>query len=246
MSDSITFTLNGAKISACAGQTIMEAADAAGIYIPRLCAAKGLTPHGSCRLCTVLVNGRPQAACVQPVQEGVLVESDTDELREFRRNLVEMLLVEGHHFCMVCERSGQCELQALAYRFGIRTPDYPRQTVVREVDVSHHDVILDHNRCILCGRCVRASRDQDGKNVFQFVGRADTRRIGVNAEKGLGATDLDVADAAVSACPVGALLKKGTAFRHPVGTRPYDKTPIGADIEREEAASSSPASGRAS
>jgi len=238
MSATLEFTIDGKEISAQPGQTILEAAQQAGVYIPRLCWCKGLVPHGSCRVCTVLVNGRPQAACTQPVAPGVVVENNTEKVTALRRNIIEMLLVEGNHFCMFCEKSGNCELQALAYRFGITAPKYPYLFPQRDVDASHPDVLIDRNRCILCGRCVRASRDVDGKHVFDFVGRGPHKRIAVNAAARLAETDLKVADKAVEVCPVGAILKKRVGYAVPVGQRQYDQAPIGSDIE------AAPAGGR--
>jgi [NiFe] hydrogenase diaphorase moiety small subunit len=231
MSNPITFTIDGVEVRGQAGQTILQAADGAGIYIPRLCAFKGLSPFGSCRVCVVSVNGRPQTACTQPVAPGAVIENDTERLRRLRANLIEMLFVEGNHFCMFCEKSGNCELQALAYRFGIAVPQYPYLFPHRDVDASHPDVLIDRNRCILCGRCVRASRDVDGKNVFQFVGRGKEKRVAVNADARLADTNLDVTDEAVSSCPVGAILKKRVGYAIPIGKRLYDHRPIGSEIE---------------
>ncbi|HOJ02957.1 MAG TPA: 2Fe-2S iron-sulfur cluster-binding protein [Bacteroidota bacterium] len=228
----ITFEIDGIEVKAAEGQTIMQAADEAGMYIPRLCAMEGLIPFGSCRVCTVKVNGRFQTACTQPVAENLVVENDTEELLELRRNLVDMLFVEGNHFCMFCEKSGNCELQAMAYRLGITAPKYPYMFPAdRKIDASHPDIFLDHNRCILCARCVRASRDLDGKNVFQFVGRGKHKHIAVNARARLSDTNADVADQAVAACPVGAILTKRVGYAVPVGQRKYDHEPIGSDIE---------------
>ncbi len=231
MSDKLTLTIDGVEIKADPGQTIMQAADAAGIYIPRLCAMEGLSPHGSCRVCTVMVNGRPQSACTQPVADGMVVENDTEAILAIRRDIVDMLFVEGNHFCMFCEKSGNCELQALAYRFGITAPKFPYQFPKRNVDASHPDIFIDRNRCVLCGRCVQASRDLDGKGVFEFVGRGADKRVAVNADARLADTDMDVTDKALSACPVGALMKKRVGFEVPVGKRKYDHKPIGSDIE---------------
>jgi [NiFe] hydrogenase diaphorase moiety small subunit len=122
MNDKIKLTIDGREIEAERRQTILEAAEAAGVYIPRLCWMKDLTPFGSCRVCTVRVNGRAQSACTQPVAPGMIVENDTEEMQRHRRGLIDMLFVEGNHFCMFCEKSGACELQALAYRFGITAP----------------------------------------------------------------------------------------------------------------------------
>ena len=232
MSDTVTFLIDGAPVRGAPGQTILQAADAAGIYIPRLCNMDGLSPFGGCRVCTVMVNGRPQAACTQPVAEGMIVENDTEQMRTVRRDLIEMLFVEGNHYCMSCEKSGNCELQALAYRFGIAAPKYPYQFPKRHVDASHPDIWIDRNRCILCGRCVRASKELDGKGVFEFVGRGIMKRVAVNAESKLADTNADATDKAVEACPVGALLVKRVGFAVPVGQRKYDHQPIGSDIEQ--------------
>ena len=232
MSEKITFTIDGVEVQGNPGQTILDAADEAGIYIPRLCSAPGLAPHGSCRICTVMVNGRPQSACTQPIAEGMVVESETEKLNAVRRNIIDMMFVEGNHFCMFCEKSGNCELQAMAYRFGIPAPKYPYMFPKREIDASHPDIWIDRNRCILCGRCVRASRDLDGKSVFEFVGRGPDKQVAVNAEANLGDTDMDVTDKAVDICPVGALLKKRVGYIVPIGRRKFDHAPIGSEIEQ--------------
>jgi [NiFe] hydrogenase diaphorase moiety small subunit len=230
----ITFTIDDVEVTAERGQTILKAADAAGIYIPRLCAKDELSPFGACRVCTVLVNGRPQAACTQPVAPGIIVESNSEKVQTIRKRIIEMLFVEGNHYCMFCEKSGNCELQAMAYRFGITAPTLPYQFPERELDASHPSIFIDRNRCILCARCVRASRDLDGKNVFQFVGRGVNKKIAVNAWARLADTDLDITDKAVDLCPVGAILKKGEGFKVPIGKRLYDTKPIGSEIEAKE------------
>lgn len=230
MSQKIELTIDGREISAVPGQTILAAAEEAGVYIPRLCHLKGLTPHGSCRICTVLVNGRPQSACTQPVAPGMLVENDTPKVNGLRRNLLDMLFVEGNHFCMFCEKSGNCELQALAYRFGITAPKYPYMFPQRTLDASHPDILIERNRCILCGRCVRASQELDGKHAFDFIGRGAHKRLHVNAEARLADTDAAAEDRAVAACPVGSLLRKRVGYALPVGRRAYDHQPIGSEI----------------
>jgi [NiFe] hydrogenase diaphorase moiety small subunit len=230
----IRITIDGHAVEAKHGQTIMQAADAAGLYIPRLCSHKDLHPIGSCRLCTVIVDGRPQAACVKPAMDGMVIENDTPELLRHRRAIIDMMFVEGNHFCMFCEKSGNCELQAMAYRFGITAPQYPYQFPEKAVDASHPDLLLDHNRCIMCARCVRASQELDGKNVFQAVGRGFRRRIGVDGEKALGDTDMAADDRAADVCPVGCILRKRVGFRTPIGQRLYDRRPIGAEIEARD------------
>jgi len=230
----VTFTIDEHEVSGRAGQPILKAAAAAGVYIPRLCAYKNLVPHGSCRVCSVRVNGRIQAACVQTISDGMVVENDTAEIREFRTAILDMLFVEGNHYCMFCEKSGLCELQALAYRFGITVPQYPYLNPDRPVDLSHPDVYLDHNRCILCGRCVRVSQELDHKNVFQFVDRGYRKRLQVNGEA-LAATGLAVTDEVTASCPTGALMRKRVGYAVPIGQRPFDAQPIGAgNVQTED------------
>jgi [NiFe] hydrogenase diaphorase moiety small subunit len=229
----LTFTIDGVEVKGKSGQTIMDAADQAGIYIPRLCDVEGLEPQGSCRVCTVKVNGRPAAACTQPAEEGIAVENDTPEILHWRRDLVRMLFHEGNHLCPICEASGRCELQAMAYRLGILQPaKYPYLQPVRPVDASHPDIMLDTNRCIRCGRCIRASKDIDGKHVFGYVGRGIEKRVGVNGEN-LARTDIHLDDraAALETCPVGCIIRKGLGFFAPIGRRPFDDAPVGSDIE---------------
>jgi [NiFe] hydrogenase diaphorase moiety small subunit len=232
----VAFTIDGKAVQGEQGQTILQAAALAGIYIPHLCAMKGLTPWGSCRVCTVLVNGRPQAACTMPIAEGMVVENDTAELKDLRSSLVEMLFVEGNHFCMFCEKSGNCELQAMGYRLGMLSPRHDFMFPTRRVDASHPDVMLDFNRCILCARCIRASKELDGKHVFDFIHRGAHKRIGLNAASGAGATNLAVTDKAAEACPVGCIIKKRVGFAVPIGRRLYDTKPIGSAIESGRAA----------
>jgi [NiFe] hydrogenase diaphorase moiety small subunit len=232
MTDKINLTIDGKTIQGEPGQTIMEAARESGVYIPHLCYHKDLVPHGSCRVCTVIANGRAQSACTQPIAEGMIVENDTEQLKQLRQNIIDMLFVEGNHFCMFCEKSGNCELQALAYRLGIAAPKYPYMFPDRDIDASHPDIFIDRNRCILCGRCVRASRDLDGKHVFEFVGRGKDKRVAVNAEANLADTDASATDKAVEVCPTGSLVRKRVGYAVPVGQRMYDHKPIGSEVEQ--------------
>lgn len=230
-----TFTLDGQPVPFTEGETVMEAALAAGVYIPHLCYRPGYGHHGSCKVCTVAIDGHNAASCTTRAREGMAVETATPELADMRRALVEMLFVEGNHTCPACEKSGECELQAVAYHIGMAAPRFDFFFPARDLDASHPDVILDRNRCILCELCVRASRDVDGKNVFAIGGRGIRARLIVNAASGrLGDTDLAKDDAAVRVCPVGAILRKGDAYTKPVGQRTFDRRPIAA-VAIEEA-----------
>jgi [NiFe] hydrogenase diaphorase moiety small subunit len=230
----VTILIDGKEVQAQSSHTILEAADAVGIYIPRLCYHKSLPPGGHCRVCTVKVNGRPVNACTYPVAEGLVIENDTEELKTMRRTIIEMMFVEGNHVCPSCEASGNCELQALGYRLGLLAPQLPYFNRKRELDSSHKDLYIDRNRCILCGRCVRASRYLDKKVVFGFEGRGANKRIAVDAAQDLEETGMTAKDAAATICPTGSLVIKRKGWAVPVGQRTYDKAPIGSDIEQKQ------------
>ena len=232
-----TFTLDGKVIPFEEGETIMEAASAAGVYIPHLCHHPEFKPHGSCKLCTVSIGGRLGAACTNKAAEGMKVESETAALNADRLALTQMLFVEGNHVCPSCEKSGNCQLQAVAYHLGMLTPHFTHFYPARDVDASHPDVLLERNRCILCELCVRASRDVDGKNVFGIGGRGIKARLIVNSASGrLADTDLSVTDRAAEVCPTGAIIRKRHGFTIPIGKRLYDHHDIAevpvAGIER--------------
>ena len=221
------FTIDGRSIPFEEGQTIMDAAMAADIYIPHLCHSPEFTPHGSCRLCTVKLNGRAVAACTAPAVENSEVESDSEELKADRRLLLQMLFVEGNHVCPACEKSGRCRLQAVAYYCGMLAPELTHLYPNRVVDASHPDVVIDFNRCILCELCVRASRDSDGKSVFAVSGRGIGSHLVINSPSGkLGDSDFDAEDRAAHVCPVGAILPKHRGYDVPIGKRLYDLKPI--------------------
>ena len=229
-----TFTIDGKTIPFEEGQTIIQAASKAGVFIPHLCYHPEFKPHGSCKLCTVKVNGRQTASCTMRAMAGMVVESDTEEINAERRALTQMLFVEGNHFCPSCEMSGNCQLQATAYHLGMMSPHYDHFFPNRPVDASHPEVLLDFNRCILCSLCVRASRDVDGKNVFALSGRGIGTHLIVNAKSGqLADTDFKLADKAAQVCPVGVILRKRKGFAVPIGERRFDKAPISGALETE-------------
>lgn len=222
-----TFLLDGETIPFVPGQTVMQAAKAAGKYIPHLCWHPEFKPHGSCKLCTVKANGRFVSSCTMEAAAGVTIENRTPELDDKRRTLLQLLFVEGNHFCPSCEKSGNCLLQATAYDLGMMSPHFDHFFPDRPVDASHPDILLDFNRCILCSLCVQASEQADKKNVFVMGGRGMRgRRIIINSESGkLGDTDFAATDRAASICPVGVILKKRVGFAVPIGERKYDQAP---------------------
>lgn len=224
-----TFMLDGVELPFAPGQTVLQAALAAGHYIPHLCYHPEFRPHGSCKVCTARVEGRTVAACTTPVRSGMEVQSDTEELNGLRRTLVQMLFAEGNHFCPSCEASGNCVLQALGYDLGVLTAGFRHMFPVRPVDASHPDILLDFNRCVLCELCVRASSEVDRKGVFALSGRGITKHLVVNSASGeLADTDIALDDKAMKVCPVGVILKKRVGFAVPIGERRFDRRPISA------------------
>ena len=218
-----TLTIDGKIIPFEDGQTIMEAATAADVYIPHLCHHPEFTPHGSCKLCTVKVNGRNCSACTFPATEGQDVLNNTKELNDDRQKITQMLFVEGNHFCTSCEKTGNCQLQAVAYHLNMLDSHFPLFYPKREMDASHPDVMIDHNRCIFCTLCVRASQQYDGKDVFAISGRGINKHLIINSPNGqLNESDLEVNDKAAHICPTGAILIKRTGYQIPIGQRTYD------------------------
>ena len=228
--DKLTFEIDGKVCSANPGQTIIDAARENGVYIPSLCHFEGTKSPGSCRLCNVKVNGREMTACTTPVTEGMVVENETPELDELRKVIIEVMFVSGNHFCPSCEKSGNCELQALAYRYQMMVPRFPYEFPFIEVDASAKHIFLDGNRCIMCKRCIRLIK-KDGKSVFAFSGRGGEHlHVTMDVELASQLTEAE-AQEAMEICPVGAILKKEEGFRVPIGERMYDNVPIGTDIE---------------
>ena len=213
-----TITIDGREIPFKEGQTIMDAALAADIYIPHLCHRPGLKPHGSCKLCTVEVNGRSASACTLPAAKGQEISNNTEALNGVRKTITQMLFVEGNHFCPACEKTGDCTLQAVAYHLDMLDGHFPQFYPRREVDASHPGIVLDRDRCIMCELCVRTSREMDGKDVFAITGRGIDAKLIVNSASGkLADTDITTDDLAAHICPVGAILIKEHGYEVPIG-----------------------------
>ncbi|RFC35154.1 MAG: [NiFe] hydrogenase diaphorase moiety small subunit [Candidatus Nitrotoga sp. LAW] len=218
-----TITIDGQEIPFLAGQTIMDAALAAGVYIPHLCHRQGLTPHGSCKLCVVDADNRSVSACTMPAVAGQRISNNTPALNEVRKTITQMLFIEGNHICPSCEKCGDCTLQAMAYHLGMLDGHFPQFFQRRKVDASHPTIMLDRDRCILCELCVRASREVDGKNVFAIAGRGINAHLIVNSASGkLVDSDLETSDMAAHICPVGAILIKEHGYEVPIGQRTFD------------------------
>ena len=226
----ITIYIDGKECIAKASETIIQAATRAGVYIPSLCYYDGIKPTGACRICTVNVNGRPVTACTTKVADGMIIENDIPELNEMRKTIIELLIVEGNHYCMFCEKSGNCDLQALAYRFKILAPRFNYEFPDRQLEATKSKLLIDRNRCVLCKRCVQEVLTDEGKQLFALSKRGNQTQVNIEETLIDEITD-DVAEKAMSMCPVGAIIKKQKGYSTPIGERKYDKAPIGSKVE---------------
>ncbi len=233
MSTTIRFKIDGKEIIADPGQTVVEAARANGVYIPTLCNFEGLPPKGCCRMCTVKLNKRYMTACTTPVADGMEVENNIPEINDFRKGIIELLFVSGNHFCPACEKSGNCELQALAYRFQMMVPRFPFLFPQKNLDASSPKLIKEQNRCIMCKRCIKAIKDEKGRSYFAYQNRGNKLEVILDKKMGKEIPDA-LAHKAMDTCPVGSIIYKELGYYQPIGKRKYDKTPIGSDIEVQQ------------
>ena len=234
----VHITIDGKTVTALLGETILEAAKRADIYIPTLCHHPLISNSGACRMCVVEIEGTGRhnlnSACTTPAVESMVVITDSPEIKNQRRLNLELIFSERNHQCPYCEKSGNCELQALAYRLGMDYVRFPFLWPRKEVDASHPEIMHDANRCMLCARCVRASDEVDKKGIFAVKGRGIDSDITANIDGRLGDTDLSADDVAPQICPTGSLCKKGLAYDERYGTRPFDMNPIEAPMEPRE------------
>ena len=208
-----TLTIDGKLVSADENETLLQAAYEAGAKIPTLCQLEGVTTVGACRLCMVQVGSRLQAACVTPVAEGMEVQTDSPRLREYRRMIVELLLTERNHVCSVCVANGHCELQDLAMTLGVDHVRYEYLNPQLPVDVSHERFGVDHNRCVLCTRCVRVCDQIEGVHTWDVSGRGTNARVVTDMNQPWGDSETCTScGKCVQACPTGALFRQGSTI----------------------------------
>ena len=213
MSDAVevkTLIIDGEEVSALRGQTILEVARENDINIPTLCHLEGLSDVGACRLCLVEIKGSNKLlpACVATVFEGMEVSTNTERLQKHRRMILEMLFAERNHICSVCVSNGHCELQTLGQEQGLTHIRLPYRNPELKVDASHERFTVDHNRCILCTRCVRACAEIEGAHVWDVMGRGINSIVITDLNDEWGSSTCTRCGKCVQVCPTGALFDK--------------------------------------
>lgn len=222
MNNLVNITIDGKKYQVENGKNLVDAAKENGIYVPTLCHFHELNPPlGTCRICTVMVNGKTTTSCTTKVHEGMQVEINSPELLNTREAIIEMLYAEGNHFCPSCEKSGNCDMQNLGYDMGITKSRFPHVYSNKVVDFTSKRMIMESNRCILCKRCVEQVKTSEGKDVFSFVKRGVNTRVQIDYAEEEKLTDAEAMHA-MNLCPVGAILVKGMIYEQPFGARKYD------------------------
>ncbi|ADW18216.1 NAD(P)-dependent nickel-iron dehydrogenase diaphorase component subunit HoxU [Desulfobulbus propionicus DSM 2032] len=220
----LTLRIDGREVSGLAAETILHVARENDISIPTLCALEGLSTPGSCRLCMVQINGSDKlhAACVTPIQEGMVVTTQSDKILQYRRAIIELLFSERNHVCAVCVANGHCELQDLAREFGVDHVEMAYRFPALTVDASHSRFVLDHNRCVLCTRCVRVCAEIEGAHTWDIKHRGIHSLIVADLDTSWGASETCTGcGKCVHVCPTGALCEKGTSVAELHKKRPF-------------------------
>jgi len=219
-----TLAVDGRPVSAREGETLLEVCRENGIFLPTLCQLDGLSAVGACRLCLVEVKGSPKlaAACVTRAEEGMEVATDTERLRRYRRQILELLFAERNHVCAFCVVNGSCELQDLAMRLGVDHVRYPYQHPRTRMDVSHPRFAVDHGRCILCTRCVRVCDEIEGAHTWDVAHRGAASRVVTDLAQPWGRSESCTScGKCVQVCPTGALFEKARTAEGMVKNRDF-------------------------
>ncbi len=211
----ITLTINGRQVKGKKGDTVLEVCQASGIDVPTLCHLNGLSNVGACRLCVVEIEKerRPVPSCTYPARDGLVVKTNTEKLEKYRRQMLELIFTEHNHFCMFCEQSGDCELQKLAYRYQMDHVRYPHLFPSLPVDSISEYLVIDHNRCVLCGRCIRACDEIAASRTLDFSQRGWKTMVSADLEQPLGESSCLSCGACVQACPTGAIFNKISIYK---------------------------------
>jgi bidirectional [NiFe] hydrogenase diaphorase subunit len=210
-----TLRIDGADVAASDGQSILTAATENGIDIPTMCHLDGLSDIGSCRLCIVEIAGSDQLtpACTTLVAEGMEVTTNSEQLTDYRRTITEMMFLERNHICAICVANNNCELQDLAELLQIDHFELPVINPSVGVDASHPLFSIDHNRCIMCVRCVRVCAEIEGAHTWDVMGSGIEERVVTDMGTPWGeSTTCTSCGKCVQVCPTGALFENGRAI----------------------------------
>jgi len=211
----ITLTINGKQVKGREGDTVLEVCEANNIYVPTLCHLKGLTDVGACRMCVVEIERerRPVPACTYPARDGLVVQTHNEKLEKYRRLILELMFTERNHLCAQCVASGDCELQSLAYKYQMDNVRYPYSWPALPLDSVNDYLVIDHNRCILCGRCIRTCDEIVGVHTLDFGHRGWKDMVVADLNQPLGASSCISCGACFQVCPTGAIFSKNSAYK---------------------------------
>jgi bidirectional [NiFe] hydrogenase diaphorase subunit len=207
-----TLKIDGRDFSARPDETILDVARENKIFIPRMCELEGLSTVGACRLCLVEVKGSNKLlpSCATHVEEGMEVTTASERLAHYRKMIVELMFTERNHICSVCVSNGHCELQTMAQKLDITHVRFPYRYPQANVDASHDRFVLDHNRCILCTRCVRVCDEIEGAHTLDIMGRGIESRVITDLNQPWGSSETCTGcGKCVQVCPTGALVEQG-------------------------------------
>jgi len=206
----VNLKINGIPVQVAEGTTVLQAAKEVGVYIPTLCYHPDLTPFASCGMCVCKQenNNKMIRACSTPVYEGLSVITDDPELFEVRKAILEMTLSTHPNSCLTCIRNGNCELQTLAAKFGIREQPFESRVSKLRADTSSPSIVLDPHKCIKCGRCIQVCQELQGVFALDFIGRGDSTVMSPAASLKLNDSPCVKCGQCIVHCPVGAIYEK--------------------------------------
>ena len=206
----VNLTINGTKVQAQAGQTILQAARQAGIDIPVLCDHPTLPPEGACRICLVEIERQRslQPACTFPATEGLVIHTHSPKVMEARKFTLELLISDHPLDCMTCDATGNCLLQDLAYEYGIKGDRYHGKQHQYALDDPNPFIQVDRNKCILCRRCVRACTHINGVEAISVFYRGFDAYISFGADTPMAESPCEFCGSCVAVCPTAALWPK--------------------------------------